>query len=358
MDRTGSPEAEFDSGLLGDIETALGGSPEVATEETPTPPASPAPADPEQPSSSPETQPTEAPEASAATEPAQAEAPSSEAPTFTAPSGDPLSFRLDGREINLEGAVRTPDGGVYFSPDAFRKMHSSFLGDRTAWQRERQGYVQRIRQAESARSERDHLTSALYQELTGVLERGPEAVQEWLANFELERPLLVERARRRALEGQLAARTQEDQARSQEERARELVPVLQSHLERAFEVYLAQPRYAPLKSDPAAERKFRELVWQIHADSLFGEPTEEGGAASFNEQKFAALLDYELGRVQQAATVTKQVTQAAKLNAAAVQPTKPAPKPASPAPAKPKAPKPFDREQFLADQDYAGLIKG
>jgi hypothetical protein len=161
--------------------------------------------------------PEDAPDATAESESIATEGPDAQAiadpvapPAWQPPEGgQPFAFRVDGKEVAVEGALKY-EHGTYIPAKAWDTVQQH-LADRSAFaQRERQ-YQQHIRELDPEQHPRVRTADAWMQWLDGMLDpnKSPEEIAGWLDNLRVNKPLLDAQLRAQILEQQLNQRTQQ-----------------------------------------------------------------------------------------------------------------------------------------------------
>lgn len=283
----------------------------------------------------------QSPETQAAVPPADAGPDAAAAiptPQFVPPTGEPFRFRVDRNEVPLEGAVQTPDGGVYFPPEAWNRVQSNYIGDRSVWVDERRGWRQeraaleaKIQEAAEARSARElevEESLALLKEVYGNPERAQSLFEQW----HIQGPLLQSQAQARAAQRQLAALEAREKARAEQERARALIPEMQDWLKEEVGTALKQEEWKGLFQDAQRDGLLREL-WDQHLNSVFYEGRD--GRIHLDREKLHELVGSRAEWIRQARVGMQKVEEKKAIISAAIAPTKPG----GAAPVKPVVPK-------------------
>jgi hypothetical protein len=262
--------------------------------------------------------------------------------TFVPPTGEPFAFRLDRGEIALRGAVQTPDGGVYFAPEAWRRVHANYLGDRHEWRQRESAHQRQLQEVAQQQGEREHRATALLAELESLFadkERLAAAYNDW----ERQAPILRAQAERKVAETRIQELEAREQQRAEQTRIATLIPQLQDDLGGTMESLLAEPSFAGIPREDAVD--LLRDIWEHQRNTAFA-PDGRGHFVVNREwvrERMYTLAD----RVTRMSERRVEAEKKKAANQAAVTPTaaKLAPKPA----AKPKA-KPGPKKRLTAQQ--------
>lgn len=280
-------------------------------------------------------------------------------PTFTPPPGEPFTLKIERQAVPIEGAVTTPDGGVYFSPDAWHRVRSAYIGDPRAWGRKEQAYQEQIRQQGQTRSNAEQRAEALTSKLVELFQN-PEKLAAEFEHWQVNGPKLLAEAQVQATQRELEAYRQREQQAREAEAEAALEPELQNHLGLTVERWLALPDFQSVPQE-AAVSLLRQL-WGMH--QRFGYHPQglyQRGPQGvvLNEE----LVREELTRLAEQRRREQTVERKQATNQAAVAPK--APKPPGPTrtvaaakPAATKAPAPnpadpgFDWDEWMKNRRY------
>lgn len=159
--------------------------------------------------------------------PAQAEGKEPEpAPAGDASEWKGFAFKADGTEIHIPGAVESPDGWLLMPKEEALKALQPHLADRTAWRRQVEDYERRLADRDGP-SDREVEAGVIVDTFTNLLKQGPDAVFEWLQDWDRSQGDLQSRIRNAVLEHrdqQRTSREAEDTRRAQARRVQEWVP--------------------------------------------------------------------------------------------------------------------------------------
>lgn len=229
LDEDEDEEGEFDARVAGEYETDEDDAPSAEADEPDSPKGDP-PEDAEADPVADEGQPR-GPDGKfipKAPTPDAAAPPPSSAPAPTGPPAapeaaptppPPFTVRAGGREHALDGVTRQEDGSLMIAADhAARVTHLLQRGvhHETSWASEYQEMQKKL-QAKDDETEKGRLIT---RHLMGLMEKGPEAVAEWLDEFESNRERLMlevekerlAQERESLLSGQSAEQEQRQQA--------------------------------------------------------------------------------------------------------------------------------------------------
>lgn len=192
------------------------------------------------------------PEASAAAAAGQPPA-SPEGPPqpFEPPPGEPFAFRVDGRDVEVEGAVRYPNG-VYFPADTWERLHRDFVADRPALYRSGAEYGYKAGLAQVEQHPKLLEAAAITKEFLEVMSKTPQEIAEWLDNYNANKALLFERIRSQAAEARLKQMETQGAAQTNEAAVQSLVREIPVYVDRAVETVLQEESLKLLGPEKAA----------------------------------------------------------------------------------------------------------
>jgi hypothetical protein len=241
-------------------------------------------------------------------------------PQFVAPTGEPFTLRVDRNQIPLEGAVQTPDGGVYFSPESWRKVQAQYVGDRGGWQQERRTLESRAVQAEQARSQRDLKAEKQLDKLAAIFnDPSGELLRQEYENWQVRGPLMVAQAEREALQTERDALAQQVQARQEAEQAAALLPRMEEYLGQELSKVLTA-EFAGIFGAEQAKALGQE-IWQHHAAQVFYE--DQRGTIFVNHDAVRDLVERRASYIRSAKAGQAVVAEKKATNQAVLTPTKP-----------------------------------
>lgn len=344
--------------LVADLLEAAGGSEATPETDTATPATDQSP--------TPDTPPVQ-PDA---TSPEKVDAPATPAP-LTPPEiptpvdpfsgGEPFAFRIDGRQVSIDGAKVINDH-VVIPKSAWLNQMQHFLGDRSAIRNREGQYKQALEQANAGRSEWEAEKATMLGEIQQMF-ADPEAMLAKLQNWQTEGPLLMAKMEAKAARQQVEQfqRRQQDEMRHQQEAA--VIPQLQDQLGDTVEQWLSD-HGINWESDKERWSGWMRNVWEDFGPNGLFQRDPISGRPVLQEDKVQRLFQREVSRVQSAQVAAKAVEQKKAMNAAAVAPSKPKPpvpgKAPAPAPTRArndsgqytKKDEPFDRDTWLAKRSY------
>lgn len=261
------------------------------------------------------------PESDAAQASATPVAPAEAAPSEIIPPvevGQPFTFRVDGTDITPEGALRFADHIRIPLAAWDQEIRPKYLANRNAWRDKEAGYQQELSAARQAKSDREYRAEQLVQRVEGLV-NDPDALMEWVANYQQSAPILLAEARAAALEAQLGNRQAEDKARQDAADAEVLRPQLQQHLGAQLEAALTEEPFKILGANKEEAVKFLQQLWTRHAGSLFYE--DASGQIGFHGEVLRELVQEKAGQLQAIRDAVDAATKTARDNAKAVAPT-------------------------------------
>jgi hypothetical protein len=287
--------------------------------------------------------------------------PAAAPPVWTPPEGgEPFTFRADGREVTVPGALKY-EHGIYVPADAWNGVVQQHLADRGVWQQQRQAYEQQIAQLDPQAHPVVLQAQATVQAFKELLDKGPLEVAKWLDQFERNRPLLEVQIQNQALSAQLEARTRGHVQQEQEQLVQQVADALPGYLEQHIEALISQtPELAALKGSAG---KLREALWP-YAQMLFIEAPPDRDLPEHGLRRGQigvnrAVLSQMLGQQAAHAAEVKRLEAAARHNAAATGRRQPPPTVTTrgrPAPAGKTAPPPASAQAWKDDFLSADLL--
>lgn len=265
-------------------------------------------------------------------------------------AGEPFTFKADGKQFEIPGALRYPEG-VYIPTEAVARLQEHLA--------DRKGLNGKIRQLEQEVQNRDPerhpevlRARATMAQLSALMDKGPEAMAEWLDNLQQNRPILEAQAERDALKKQLALHTERQASETTEAQATELADQMGQALEGHLDALLAEPDIAALNLD---KNRLQVRLYRL-ADALFGEAEQDYRELGIRKGDLTINLELLRAEVNDAAALARQYQgqavaqqKAKKVNAPAVNAAAPPPvvagtKTAAPRDTGRKAPK--NREEW------------
>lgn len=266
------------------------------------------------------------------------------------PAGEPFTFKADGKQFEIPGAMRYPEG-VYIPTEAVARLQEH-LADRKSLNGRIRQLEQQVQTGDPERHPEVLKARALMTQLGTLMDQGPEAMAEWLDNLQQNRPILEAKAEAAALKRQLEFHTERQKTESSEAEATALADQMDSALSRNLDAVLADPAIAALNLD---RNRLQVRLYRM-ADALFVEADQDYPEAGVRKGDLAINLELLRAEVNDAAALARQyqgqATQkdkARKLNAPAVNAAAPPPvvtgtKTAAPRDTGRKAPK--NREEW------------
>ena len=238
------------------------------------------------------------------------------------PTGQPFTFRVDGREVPVPGAY-VVGNQILVPKEAWDRHVRPNVADRSVWREKEAGYQRQLQQASSARSDQELRANALLEKFGELTAKGPQAMAEWLDNYYTNLPVLEAQARASAAERRAAELMQVQQSQVSEQRQAQEVVDAQHHLSATLEQYLQQPEFKALA--PEGQELLQEL-WTEHQNTLFiradRDYPEYGlktGELAISYDALNRLLSRRAAQAQKIADQVAKFQSAATLNAAAVQ---------------------------------------
>lgn len=277
------------------------------------------------------------------------------------PAGEPFTFRADGKEFTIPGAQKFPEG-VYIPTEAVGKLQEHLADRRGLNDRIRQ-LEQKLQNADPSRNEEVLRARALINQITALMDQGPEKMAEWLDNLEQNRPILEAKAQADALKRQLEQYQTRETSAQTEQQATELAGQMEAALGQHLDAVLKDPEIATLGLD---SNRLKVRLYRM-AEQLFGEADRDypeygirKGDLTINLELLRAEVNdaAALARQYQGQAVAKQKAKAA--NAPAVNAGSPPPVVAGSKTAAPRTggrPKPKNREEWL-EQFRSGALDG
>lgn len=167
-------------------------------------------------------------------------------------TAEPFTFRVDGSEVEVPGATRTGDA-ITIPADAWNRVVQPRLADRSAWQRERQGFQRQIAElTERADPEKNPdvvRARELGRALDALMELPEEQIYDRIVELRQQWPILRERAEKEALKRQLETRETEATTAETERLVEEWTPKLQAGLRQGVAQVLGSDEYRGLGID-------------------------------------------------------------------------------------------------------------
>ena len=287
----------------------------------------------------------------------EAEAPPPE-PATSEEAGQPFSFRADGKGVDVPGAgiydhvdaEGNPAQSLVIPADSWQRFIQPHLADRGAFAAERRNYEQQIEALDPSNNETVVRAQSLLDNFEQIIS-SPEALTEFLENFDQNKELLK-------LKADLASRSAQDELRTSREEQ-------QSSAEQQAAVYQhidtdiresASAVFDALQLDVSDEHKQRigERVWQRRhdfyrlatAEDAANHPGVTVGEVVFDTDLAADEMQYLASFAPAQNTETEKARQKNKqaLNKQALPTTIPAD--GSPAPSKEKVVEYKTREEW------------
>lgn len=290
----------------------------------------------------------------------EGDAPEPAAPVAWQPpaGGQPFAFRVDGREVEVPGALRW-DHGIYVPTESWGRVVQGHLADREAYTAQRGQLLQQLAAADPAVNPTVLQANATLQAFKELLDKGPLEVAKWLDNYQQNRPLLEAQIQNAALQAQLAYRTQGYQQQQEEQLATQLAQQLPTYLQQNIDAVIAQdPELAGLKG--IANQALLERLWPyaewlfFEADRDYPEYNLRRGQIIVRPDRLKQLLGQqaataaELKRLEKAAAHNRGAT--GRVPAAPTVTTRGRPTPAGRAPSKPRTVQEW-RDEYLSGAD-------
>ena len=147
---------------------------------------------------------------------------------------DPFTYRADNQQYDIAGATTGEDGAVTIPKDSVPHLQQVLSAGRHhfgGWQRERQGFQEQVKQAQSEVEASVQTRAALLEQFESVVKMTPDQRLDWAEGFAGEWPAIKAKAEQAGVE---AGRQADQERLKQYERdayARELEPQLQEGLE-------------------------------------------------------------------------------------------------------------------------------
>lgn len=294
-------------------------APEPASTEAPQAPESAPPAAPESPAAP---DPSSEGDSPAPANPASQTPDESQAPDPFA-GGEPFAFRVDGRQVALEGA-KVINGHVVIPEATWHNQARHFLADRSAIKERTTAYQREVAQERQARQAVEAQHQAIMAEVQQMF-ADPNVMLDKLNRWQTEGPLLQAQIEARAAKAQVEQfhRQQQELRRQEQEAAQE--PQLRQQVGDVIEEWLDDAK-VDWRSQPETWVEFVRHLWDVHGrDGLFGRD-------GLNEDRLHREFQREVARFRAQTQVAKQVEKKVELNKAAAAPPKPKP----PTPGKPQ----------------------
>lgn len=278
--------------------------------------------------------------------PADAGASSSQAPADPFAGWAPFTFKADGVESTLAGVVANDTHVVI--PRAvwdteFRPKH---LANREAWQGERQQWQQRIaqaeqyaRQVETTKAEREQQAEAVLAEFSHLI-GDPARLQEFLADFERNAPIMQARIEAQTYKAQLEQRARAEEAQRSQTEYQAMYERSADAFERDVRGMLADTKYAGLAANEEEVTDLLAELWDPHLVLIPNRDVPElgyrRGEPVANRERLTELLDRRAAFLMKRQAAWQQAAQTTTRNAAAVAPPATSPRTAKPStPSKP-----------------------
>lgn len=218
-------------------------------------------------------------------------------------AGEPFTFRADGKQFEIPGAVRYPEG-VYIPPESIAKLQEHLA--------DRKGLNDRIRQLEQQAQNPDAevvsrhpdvlRAKATLQKLNELMDQGPEAMAEWLDNLQQNRPILEANAKAAALEAQLRRFTERESGETTERQATELAGQMDQTLTLHLDEVLRDPAIAGLNLD---RNRLQVRLYRM-AEQLFGEADRDYRELGIRKGDLTINLELLRAEVNDAAALARQ----------------------------------------------------
>lgn len=299
-------EAEM-SAALAAPESASTEAPEAPESAPPAAPESPAAPDPSSEGDSP------APADSASQPPDESQAPDPFA------GGEPFAFRVDGRQVALDGA-KVINGHVVIPEATWHNQARHFLADRSAIKERTTAFQREAAQERQARQAVEAQHQAIIAEMQRMF-ADPQAMRAKLDHWEVNGPLLQAQVEAREAKAQV----EQFQRLQRQEQEAALEPQLRQQVGDVIEEWLDDAK-VDWRSQPDHWVEFLRHLWDVHGrDGLYGRD-------GLNEDRLHREFQREVARFRAQTQVTKQVEKKVELNKAAAAPPKPKP----PTPGKPQ----------------------
>lgn len=257
-------------------------------------------------------------------------APSDPGPSAdTSPSGEPFSFRVDGRNVDVEGAT-VADGKIVIPRDSWDKHVQNRLADRGVIQQREERMQGRIRALEDeAKTREDRFKTVLGK--VDELFSDPERIRQFVERYEAEAPRFKLEIENELLKSQSKRLEETTKTRQQEAEEREFNELYPSALQNAVD--LVVDRLAPdAEIDRAELVKQMEGFWETGVPLFFRVKEGDGSGLDPSEKwgvdlpRLAKLAEPWINLHKKTAA-QKQAEQVEQKNKAA---TGKAPKPKAP----------------------------
>lgn len=216
------------------------------------------------------------------------------------PAGEPFTFKADGKQFEIPGAVRYPEG-VYIPTESMARLQEHLADGKTL--RGRIRALEQERQSWDPERHPDVLRArATMAQLTALMDKGPEAMAEWLDDLERNRPILEAKAEAAALKKQLESHTERQKVEATEAEATALADQMDEALNRHLDILLADPEIASLGLD---RNRLQVRLYRM-ADALFVEADQDYREAGVRKGELAINLDLLRTEVNDAAALVRQ----------------------------------------------------
>jgi len=288
------------------------------------------------------------------------------------PDAAPFNFRVDGANVAIDGAWVNPNGDIVIPRRTWETdIRPRWIANRGGWEQRERGYTEKIRTLESSQSAKEQQAEAVLQQLDSLMQKGPDAMAQWLDNYERNFPLLKAEAEKAALQRQLDSKAELESRRSEEDRRQQEIPRMQNDLAGSLEGLLKDPRFAVLSGTNDENVALLRDLWQNHADAFFWRADRDypeygvpRGTMVFQPDRLEQWVSREADRTTRLLARSQKAAAADVRNKAATAPSKPftphalkpaAPRaPSSPTPAPAPAVNDYEdwKEKMLRDENW------
>ena len=325
------------------------------------------------------------PEPAEGDEPAEPEAPEVAEPEAAAPEIEPpladdqpapeqvpWSAKADGVEITLNGATITPDGMISIPKETWTRDLQPYLADRSSLRSQMDRKIaeteRRYSELEASKSEAEVRAQAVTDHFANLLDKGQDAVWEWLQDFsanrgKLEAELAAAQANHQV--SQLEGKVSSYEAEHQERATRQSVEAFQKWAPGAISDAVDSLLNTPELSDAGLDKsKVVEQLGMFGNDLLFftaGDDIPEWGVSKGdivpNWDFLARQLSIQADLSRSLRSQANEVAQAQQANSKALRDKRKAPPsvPAGGTPAPggktPKLETRADWEAFMAEDE-------
>lgn len=210
-------------------------------------------------------------------EPDGAEEPAPDAPpepvAYQPPEGgQPFTFRADGRDFAVPGALRY-DHGLYIPTAAWDTVQKQ-LADReaiTAQIRQRDARIAELNPEHNPVVLQNQAALAAFNEL---LQKTPQEMAEWLDNYEINKPLLLAKVQNEALTAQLNLQKQQGSQQEFEQRSRAVAAELPGYLQKHIDYLVdTDPELKDLKG---GAEQLVAAYWPLRQQLFVEAPDDRG----------------------------------------------------------------------------------